>query len=330
MVLPIFGLMAMATTLGAAAMNAGAAAAAPRPPGEKDIRKRYDSRIGQATDAAQKSGMASSLSLARSGSGTGGSRAAALRAAMMQAPEIQARATESGFNAGSNTANSEIVNQQNAYGQATERYQRPFQEVTQGLGAMATGFTDMGNAQMMTQAADKQFERDKEIAQIYANSGYGGNQRYAQSDERSKQRIAELESENAALNASFNVLRRAQEGRAVPSGQSPTGTAATAAATGALSGGVTAAGMQRQQPEIIDLDAIPDTQPADPRAAARAMAIQKDQTRQAPQPQAEYGSDAYFLSKYDPDILEFNQQQAAAAAPKAPAQKRAAKKKGTK
>jgi hypothetical protein len=312
MVFPIFGLMAMATTLGAAAMNAGAAVSAPRPPGEKDIRSRNDSRIGQATGAAQKAGMASSLSLARSGSGTGGSRASAQRAAMMQAPEVQARATEAGFNAGSNVAGNEIQSQQIAHGQETDRHFRPYEEVTRGLGALATGASDMQVGQLMT----------------------GPGQRYVQSDEHSKQEIKRLSDENASLNLAWRIAMQ-KSGETAP-GSDPDlrrlGMTPQAPAQVAM------AGMQRPrqaQPEVIDLDAVPDVAPADPRAAARAMSIQKDQerasVRQASQPPVEYGSDAYFLQNYDPDILEFNKkQQAASAVPKAPVQRRTAKKKGTK
>lgn len=302
MVFPIFGLMAMGMTAAAAAMNVGAANSAPRTMSGPGIKKRYDERIGEATDAAQASGMASSLSLARSGSGTGGGRASALRAAMMQAPEIQARSTEAGFNAGTNAAGSEVQSRQIGHSQETDRHFRPYEAATRGIGAAAAGFSDMENMQMLT-----------------------GGGRYATSDERSKAEIKRLTDENVVLNYALKMAQEAEReliaGRKTAAmrndpnhrGWPPDGAAPPTQAGMSPSSGAAEARQVPAQPEVIDIDALPDQpQTSAARWAQTATAAELErQKKPAETAQPEYGSDAYYLQNYDPDILEFRKKQKA-------------------
>jgi hypothetical protein len=181
---------------------------------------------------------------------------------MMQAPEIQARATESGFSAGANAAGSEVQSQQVGHQQQTDRHFRPYEEATRGLGAAATGVSDMETAQMLT-----------------------GN-RYQTSDVHSKTEIKRLTDENTVLNYALKMAQGAEEKLKAGSSQKA-----------AMQQPAQVAGMRKPQPEVIDLDAAPPVTPS-ARGAADAAIRQGQAETRLPMPQPAYDSDAYWLQQY--------------------------------
>lgn len=201
MVLPLLGILGASIFAATEAGKAIAASNAPKPLSPESQSAVFDRERDRATRSAYSTGMHSLQSLARSG-GSAASQATGLRAAMLAAPEVANQATQAGYSAGAQMGAAKTGRMQDARQAETQQSLGVADQWGRVGNSIGLGVNDLKNGLVAAQAL----------------GGPPGYQRAAGpiSDERSKQRIQELEAQNAALSRQIGGMPAAPAASAPP------------------------------------------------------------------------------------------------------------------